>query len=81
VGKGAERAVPTRHKETMSMDQKDPFWLAPPHHVAVVEQWLHDEVVRTFDRVASEQEKLIPAEQIFSGLESRYRTRKAQRHV
>lgn len=45
---------------------------------AVVERWLRDEVVPTFDRVASGQEKLIPAEDVFSGLESRYHARKTQ---
>jgi antitoxin ParD1/3/4 len=48
---------------------------------AVVERWLRDEVVPTFDRVMSGEEKLIPAEDVFSGLEQRYRARKSQQRV
>lgn len=42
------------------------------------EQWLRDEVVPTFDRVAAGQEQVVLAEDVFSGLESRYRSRKNQ---
>jgi putative addiction module CopG family antidote len=45
---------------------------------AVVERWLRDEVVPTFDRVASGKEELLSAHEVFSGLESRYRARKTQ---
>jgi putative addiction module CopG family antidote len=48
---------------------------------AIVERWLRDEVVPTFDRVASGKEKLIPAEDVFSGLESRYRARKTHKRA
>jgi antitoxin ParD1/3/4 len=48
---------------------------------AVVEQWLRNEVVPTFDRVATGEEKLIPAEDVFSGLESRYQARKSQKRA
>ena len=44
----------------------------------IFEQWLRSEVVPTFDRVADGQEKLIPIEEVFSGIESRYRARKSQ---
>jgi hypothetical protein len=46
-------------------------------HNVDVEQWIRDEVVPTFDRVASGQEKPIPASEVFSGAEARYRVRKA----
>ncbi len=48
---------------------------------AVVERWLRDEVVPTFDRVASGHEKLIPAQDVFSGIEARYRARKTQKRT
>ena len=48
---------------------------------AIVEQWLREEVVPTFDRVTSGEEKLIPADDVFSALESRYHARKAQKRA
>lgn len=41
-----------------------------------VEEWLRREVVPTFDRVESGKEKLIPAEEVFSGVLARHRARK-----
>jgi putative addiction module CopG family antidote len=48
---------------------------------AVVERWLLEEVVPTFDRVASGEERLIPADDVFAGLESRYHARKTQKRA
>ena len=48
---------------------------------AIVEQWLREEVVPTFDRVASGEEQLIPADDVFAALESRYHARKAQKRT
>jgi putative addiction module CopG family antidote len=48
---------------------------------AVVERWLREDVVPTFDRLASGEEELIPAEDVFSGLESRYQARKTQKRA
>jgi hypothetical protein len=42
----------------------------------VIEQWLCEDVAPTFDRVANGQEKLIPVEDVFAGLKSRYHARK-----
>jgi putative addiction module CopG family antidote len=46
---------------------------------AVMERWLHESVVPVFDRVASGEEKLVNANEVFSGLESRYRARKSKK--
>ncbi|CAL8972042.1 type II toxin-antitoxin system ParD family antitoxin [Rhodoplanes serenus] len=41
---------------------------------AVVERWIADDVAPAFDRVASGQEPLIPASEVFGGLEARHRS-------
>lgn len=46
---------------------------------SAIERWLHESVVAVFDRVASGEEKLIDASEVFSGLESRYRLRKVDK--
>src|SRR4029077_5901811 len=46
---------------------------------AAIELWLRESVVPVFDRVASGAEKLVDANEVFSGLESRYRTRKSKK--
>jgi len=48
---------------------------------AVVERWLIEDVVPTFDRVTRGEEKLIPADEVFSALESRYQARKTQKRA
>jgi antitoxin ParD1/3/4 len=48
---------------------------------AAVERWLHESVVPVFDRVARGDEKLVDADEVFSGLESRYRARKTTKVV
>jgi antitoxin ParD1/3/4 len=45
---------------------------------AAVERWLHESVVPVFDRVARGDEKLVDTNEVFSGLEARYRTRKSK---
>jgi antitoxin ParD1/3/4 len=45
---------------------------------AAIERWLHESVVPVFDRVARGDEKLVEADEVFSGLESRYRVRKSK---
>ena len=46
---------------------------------AAIERWLHESVVPEFDRVARGDEKLVDANEVFSGLESRYRARKSKK--
>jgi len=46
---------------------------------AVIERWLHESVVPVFDRVMSGEEKLLDTAEVFSGMESRYRTRKSKK--
>jgi antitoxin ParD1/3/4 len=46
---------------------------------AAVERWIRESVVPVFDRVASGDEKLVDANEVFSGLESRYRARKSKK--
>jgi antitoxin ParD1/3/4 len=46
---------------------------------AAVERWLHESVVPVFDRVARGDEKLVDADEVFSGLEARYRARKSKK--
>lgn len=46
---------------------------------AVVEQWLRNEVVPTYDRVMADIEcTTVPAEEVFSGLRARHAARKAK---
>jgi putative addiction module CopG family antidote len=46
---------------------------------AVVEQWLRNEVVPTYDRVMADIEgSTKPAEEVFSGLRARHAARKAK---
>jgi antitoxin ParD1/3/4 len=46
---------------------------------AAIELWLRESVVPVFDRVASGAEKLVDANEVFSGLESRYHARKSKK--
>jgi antitoxin ParD1/3/4 len=46
---------------------------------AAIERWLHESVVPVFDRVAHGDEKLVDANEVFSGLEARYRARKSKK--
>jgi len=46
---------------------------------AAIERWLHESVVPVFDRVMSGEEKLLDTAEVFSGMESRYRTRKSKK--
>ena len=46
---------------------------------AAIDRWLHETVVPVFDRVARGDEKLIDADDVFPGLEARYRTRKSKK--
>jgi antitoxin ParD1/3/4 len=46
---------------------------------AVIDRWLREEVVPVFDRVVRGDEKLIDAQDVFSGLESRYRARQSKK--
>ena len=46
---------------------------------AAIERWLHDSVVPVFDRVMKGEEKLLDPGEVFSGLESRYRSRKSKK--
>jgi putative addiction module CopG family antidote len=48
---------------------------------AAVERWLHESVVPVFDRVTRGEEKLLGTAEVFTGLESRYRTRKSKKTV
>jgi hypothetical protein len=45
---------------------------------AAVDRWLREEVVPVFDRVVRGEEKLVDANEVFSGLEARYRARKSK---
>jgi antitoxin ParD1/3/4 len=45
---------------------------------AAMERWLHESVVPVFDRVARGDEKLVDTNEVFSGLEARYRTRNSK---
>jgi antitoxin ParD1/3/4 len=45
---------------------------------AAIERWLRESVVPVFDRVARGDERLFDANQVFSGLEHRYRARKSK---
>jgi antitoxin ParD1/3/4 len=45
---------------------------------AAVERWLREDVVPTFDRVARGEEKLIPASEVFSGIEARHQRGKGE---
>jgi hypothetical protein len=45
-------------------------------HDASIDLWLRESVVPVFDRIAAGTEKLIGADEVFSGLEARYRARK-----
>ena len=53
--------------------------LALEEREAGVEAWLRDEVGPTYDRVVSGEEKLIPINDVFSGLKDRHEARKAAR--
>jgi antitoxin ParD1/3/4 len=46
---------------------------------AVIDRWLREEVVPVFDRVVRGDERLIDAQDVFSGLESRYRARQSKK--
>jgi hypothetical protein len=46
---------------------------------AAIEHWLRESVVPVFDRVATGEEKLVDASEVFSGLTSRYRARKSKK--
>jgi putative addiction module CopG family antidote len=46
---------------------------------AIIECWLQESVVPIFDRVATGDEKLVEASEVFSGLASRYGTRKSKK--
>jgi antitoxin ParD1/3/4 len=46
---------------------------------AAVERWLHESVVPVFDRVTRGDEKLVDADEVFSGLEARYLARKSKK--
>jgi hypothetical protein len=45
-------------------------------HDRSIDRWLRESVVPVFDRVAAGTERLIDADEVFSGLEARYRARK-----
>jgi hypothetical protein len=45
-------------------------------HDPSIDRWLRESVVPVFDRVAAGTEKLIDANEVFSGLQARYRARK-----
>ena len=45
-------------------------------HDPSINRWLRESVVPVFDRVAAGTERLVDANEVFSGLEARYRARK-----
>ena len=45
-------------------------------HDPSIDHWLRESVVPVFDRIAAGTERLIKADEVFSGLEARYRARK-----
>jgi hypothetical protein len=49
-------------------------------HDRSIDRWLRESVVPVFDRVTAGTEKLIAADEVFSGLEARYRARKESVH-
>lgn len=46
-------------------------------HKAIVEKWLRNEVVPTYDAYKADPTRGVPAEEVAAGLEERYRARKA----
>ena len=50
--------------------------MRPQTRDATIESWLDESVLPVYDRVAKSDEKLVDADEVFSGVAARYRARK-----